>query len=141
MFITAGAGPAVDEEAPAAAAAGFGAARAFAELPLSGATRGGLAGAKYTQLTAIQRAAIPHALAGRDILGAAKTGSGKTLAFLVPVRSVVCMATMRAAVVATPLVDFQMLARYLTARTQQLYADGCGQLRVAIACLHVTCHS
>lgn len=35
-------------------------------------------------MTAIQRAAIPHALAGRDILGAAKTGSGKTLAFTVP---------------------------------------------------------
>ena len=35
-------------------------------------------------MTDVQRAAIPHALAGRDILGAAKTGSGKTLAFLVP---------------------------------------------------------
>jgi ATP-dependent RNA helicase DDX10/DBP4 len=33
----------------------------------------------------VQRAAIPLALKGRDILGAAKTGSGKTLAFLVPV--------------------------------------------------------
>lgn len=31
-----------------------------------------------------QVAAIPHALAGRDVLGAGKTGSGKTLAFLVP---------------------------------------------------------
>lgn len=29
-------------------------------------------------------AAIPHALVGRDILGAAKTGSGKTLAFVIP---------------------------------------------------------
>lgn len=32
----------------------------------------------------IQRAAIGHILAGRDLLGAAKTGSGKTLAFLIP---------------------------------------------------------
>lgn len=84
----AGAGPAPADGAPPApdgpAAGGFGAARAFAELPLSAATQAGLAGAGYTSLTAIQRAAIPHALAGRDILGAAKTGSGKTLAFLVP---------------------------------------------------------
>jgi len=34
--------------------------------------------------TDIQAATIPHALADRDILGAAKTGSGKTLAFVVP---------------------------------------------------------
>ena len=33
---------------------------------------------------ALSAQAIPHALAGRDVLGAAKTGSGKTLAFLVP---------------------------------------------------------
>ena len=32
----------------------------------------------------IQAACIPHLLAGRDLMGAAKTGSGKTLAFLVP---------------------------------------------------------
>jgi hypothetical protein len=35
--------------------------------------------------TDIQAATIPHALADRDILGAAKTGSGKTLAYLLPV--------------------------------------------------------
>jgi ATP-dependent RNA helicase DDX10/DBP4 len=44
----------------------------------------GLALAKLTIATEIQAAAIPHALAGRDILGAAKTGSGKTLSFVIP---------------------------------------------------------
>lgn len=58
--------------------------RAFDELPISERTKKGLKEAKYVSMTAIQRAAIPHALAGRDVLGAAKTGSGKTLAFLVP---------------------------------------------------------
>jgi len=36
-------------------------------------------------MTDIQAKAIPLALKGHDILGAAKTGSGKTLAFVVPV--------------------------------------------------------
>ena len=57
----------------------------FSELPISKRTLDGLAGGKFQRMTDIQRAAIPHALAGRDVLGAAKTGSGKTLAFLVPV--------------------------------------------------------
>ena len=56
----------------------------FASQPLSQATLQGLEGNSYTTMTAIQAGSIPHALAGRDILGAAKTGSGKTLAFLVP---------------------------------------------------------
>jgi len=53
--------------------------------PLSKKTKASLKKAKFINLTAIQRAAIPHALCGRDVLGAAKTGSGKTLAFLIPV--------------------------------------------------------
>jgi ATP-dependent RNA helicase DDX10/DBP4 len=58
----------------------------FEDLPLSRHTRRALADNKFTHLTAIQRASLPHSLCGRDILGAAKTGSGKTLAFLIPVR-------------------------------------------------------
>ena len=38
----------------------------------------------YHDPTPIQRAAIPNALAVKDIIGIAETGSGKTLAFLVP---------------------------------------------------------
>ncbi|KAL2177814.1 P-loop containing nucleoside triphosphate hydrolase protein [Thermothelomyces heterothallicus CBS 202.75] len=57
----------------------------FTDLPLCEATATGLRASHFEVLTDIQRAAIPLALKGNDILGAAKTGSGKTLAFLVPV--------------------------------------------------------
>ena len=63
----------------------MGARENFTDLPISQRTIAGLAKGKWQRMTDIQRAAIPHALAGRDVLGAAKTGSGKTLAFLVPV--------------------------------------------------------
>lgn len=56
----------------------------FSTLSLSQRTLRGLTDASFKTMTEIQVAAIPHALAGRDVLGAAKTGSGKTLAFLVP---------------------------------------------------------
>jgi ATP-dependent RNA helicase DDX10/DBP4 len=35
-------------------------------------------------MTEVQRCAIPHALADRDVLVSSRTGSGKTLAYLVP---------------------------------------------------------
>src|SRR5687768_10610615 len=39
----------------------------------------------YTTPTAIQVAAIPHVLQGRDLLGGAQTGTGKTAAFALPI--------------------------------------------------------
>ena len=39
----------------------------------------------YSQPTPIQSQAIPHALAGRDVLGLAQTGTGKTAAFALPI--------------------------------------------------------
>jgi superfamily II DNA/RNA helicase len=39
---------------------------------------------RFTKPTPIQAQAIPHALAGRDILGSAQTGTGKTGAFGIP---------------------------------------------------------
>ncbi|GJP41641.1 hypothetical protein CLOM_g1285 [Closterium sp. NIES-68] len=59
-------------------------AKLFEDLPISKRTMRGLKDSEYVHMTAIQRAAIPHALCGRDVLGAAKTGSGKTLAFIIP---------------------------------------------------------
>jgi ATP-dependent RNA helicase DDX10/DBP4 len=75
--------------AVAKAAAGeypqYAACTRFDELPLSKKTKDALRRAGYKEMSEIQRAAIPHALCGRDVLGAAKTGSGKTLAFAIPV--------------------------------------------------------
>ncbi|QUC20736.1 uncharacterized protein UV8b_04977 [Ustilaginoidea virens] len=59
--------------------------RNFAHLPLSEPTLAGLKASHFQALTEVQQQAIPLALRGKDVLGAAKTGSGKTLAFLVPV--------------------------------------------------------
>jgi ATP-dependent RNA helicase RhlE len=39
----------------------------------------------YTVPTAIQVQAIPHVLAGKDLLGCAQTGTGKTAAFALPI--------------------------------------------------------
>ena len=44
----------------------------------------------FTNMMEIQAKSIPVALAGKDILGAARTGSGKTVAFLLPVVELIC---------------------------------------------------
>jgi len=56
----------------------------FPELPLSSALQRKLAATQFTNLTPIQKRAIPPALEGRDVIGTAQTGTGKTLAFLIP---------------------------------------------------------
>lgn len=72
------------ERAPPTATVPAPPAERFGDLPLSTRTRDALAAAGFDSLTPVQRAAVPQALAGRDVLAAAPTGSGKTLAFLVP---------------------------------------------------------
>ncbi len=57
----------------------------FASLGLSPALLRAVSGKNYVTPTPIQRAAIPAALAGRDVLGSAQTGSGKTAAFVLPI--------------------------------------------------------
>jgi ATP-dependent RNA helicase RhlE len=56
----------------------------FASLGLSQALLRAIAARAYQAPTAIQLAAIPAALQGRDVLGSARTGSGKTAAFALP---------------------------------------------------------
>jgi ATP-dependent RNA helicase RhlE len=57
----------------------------FTDLPLDPALQRGIEGLSFTEPTPIQVAALPEALAGRDVLAAAMTGSGKTAAFALPI--------------------------------------------------------
>ena len=56
----------------------------FAELDLRPELLRALTSLGYEEPTPIQRDAIPHLLAGRDVLGQAATGTGKTAAFALP---------------------------------------------------------
>ncbi|WP_437609575.1 ATP-dependent RNA helicase SrmB [Erwinia sp. V71] len=57
----------------------------FSELELDESLLDALQDKGFTRPTAIQAAAIPPALEGRDVLGSAPTGTGKTAAYLLPV--------------------------------------------------------
>src|SRR6478672_4853022 len=59
----------------------------FDELGLSEKVLQAVAASGYTTPTPLQAEAIPHALAGRDVLGIAQTGTGKTAAFTLPMLS------------------------------------------------------
>jgi ATP-dependent RNA helicase RhlE len=57
----------------------------FAEFALHQTLLRGVADLGFEVPTPIQRAAIPPALEGRDVLACAMTGSGKTAAFMLPI--------------------------------------------------------
>ncbi|MFM8387338.1 MAG: DEAD/DEAH box helicase, partial [Planctomycetia bacterium] len=57
----------------------------FADLRLIDPLLRALSEEGYTTPTEIQQQAIPHVLAGRDLLGIAQTGTGKTAAFALPI--------------------------------------------------------
>ena len=56
----------------------------FSTLKLSAPILTALADLGYEKPTAIQNKAIPHVLAGRDLIAAAQTGTGKTASFVLP---------------------------------------------------------
>ena len=57
----------------------------FSKLQLIEPLQRAVAAQGYTTPTPIQQQAIPHVLAGRDLLGLAQTGTGKTAAFALPI--------------------------------------------------------
>jgi len=56
----------------------------FTELSLSKEVLKSIEEMGFETATAIQGEAIPHIIAGRDIIGQSRTGTGKTIAFAVP---------------------------------------------------------
>ena len=56
----------------------------FADFPFSEKLQANIVYQKYSTPTPIQDQAIPHIIAGHDLIGIANTGTGKTAAFLLP---------------------------------------------------------
>ncbi|HKB31266.1 MAG TPA: DEAD/DEAH box helicase [Streptosporangiaceae bacterium] len=76
--------PDLDRALAAALGAPVPTAATFADLGVSAPLVTALTRAGVTAPFPIQAAAVPDAMAGRDVLGRAQTGSGKTLAFGLP---------------------------------------------------------
>lgn len=73
----------IPEGAPATAAPQ--ASITFADFGLDPLIQKAVSEQGYTTPTPIQAQAIPHVLAGSDLMGAAQTGTGKTAAFVLPI--------------------------------------------------------
>ncbi len=112
----------------------------FSQLDLVEPIQRALLAQNYVQPTPIQAQAIPHLLAGRDLVGIAQTGTGKTAAFALPilqrlaaVRDVPQRGTMRALIL-TPTRElalqigdsFRAYGRHLSLRYAVIYG-GVGQ--------------
>jgi len=63
----------------------FDSMQSFSELPISTYLQERIASSGFVTPTPVQAAAVPQALAGKDVLATAQTGTGKTLAFLIPI--------------------------------------------------------
>jgi ATP-dependent RNA helicase RhlE len=96
----------------------------FTQMPVSAYTKERLAAAGFTIPTPVQSAAIPQALAGKDVLATAQTGTGKTLAFLIPIMEGMLQNTAPgvAALVLVPTRELamQVVEQYNVLRGKQL---------------------
>ena len=103
----------------------------FTDLGLSERVLSAVAAAGYVDPTPIQREAIPHVLAKRDVLGIAQTGTGKTAAFTLPMISLLEQGRARARMPRTLILE---PTRELAAQVEENFIKyGAGQkLSVAL---------
>ena len=114
--------------------------QSFAQLDLVEPLQRALRAENYETPTPIQAQAIPHLLAGRDLLGIAQTGTGKTAAFALPIlqrlsaERVTPMRNAMRALILTPTRElavqihesFRTYGRHLQLRSAVIYG-GVGQ--------------
>ena len=103
----------------------------FAALPLPDDLRPGLDALGYTTMTAIQAAALPHVLAGRDVVAHAPTGSGKTATYGLGLLARVDVA--QGETQALVLCPTRELADQV-ARQLRTLATGRANLKIAVLC-------
>lgn len=91
----------------------------------------GIARASYRTPTPVQAAAIPEALAGRDLIATAQTGTGKTAAFVLPILQQLLRSPRRGtrALIITP-------TRELAAQIQQTIFDFAKTTPIRSACIY-----
>jgi ATP-independent RNA helicase DbpA len=107
----------------------------FSRLPLAPATIANLQQLGYLQMTPIQAASLPLALAGQDIIAQAKTGSGKTAAFALSLLT--RLNPRRFAVQAMVLCPTRELAEQVTQEIRRL-ARGEDNIKVLPLCGGIT---
>ncbi len=94
--------------------------QSFSELKLSPSTMDALKAMGYETPSPIQALAIPHFLAGRDLLAQARTGTGKTAAFGIPLIEATRAMPPTSGASALVLVPTRELALQVTAELTEL---------------------
>ena len=95
----------------------------FSELPLSASLQQRLSISQFHTPTPIQAAAIPHAIAGKDVMATAPTGTGKTLAFVVPLIERMLQSPSSRRVAGLVLVPTRELAMQVHEQFEQLRGE------------------
>ncbi len=100
----------------------------FSDFAIDAKLKANIAHKEYIYPTPIQDKAIPHALAGRDILGIANTGTGKTAAFLIPIINKILNDASETAIIIAPTRELaiQIEAEFIDfARGLKIFACVC----------------